>query len=102
MALTPILLAVPAVAMVAAGWSMARQLRLLLQDPDSLAASHHLVRAIRALVVVACAGVFMAAVARSSKTLLVLGTIILAEEIYETGVALLILRAERQPSGDRP
>ncbi len=37
----------------------------------------------------------MAAVVRSSKTLLVLGGIILLEEIYETGVALLILRAER-------
>lgn len=102
MALTPILLAVLAVAMVAAGWSLARQLRLLLRDPDSVAASHHLVRAIRALVVVVCSAIFMAAVARPSKALLVLGAIILAEEVYETWVALLILRAERQPSGGCP
>ncbi len=46
-------------------------------------------------ILVACSMVFMAAVVRSSKTLLVLGGIILLEEIYETGVALLILRAER-------
>ncbi len=64
-------------------------------DSFSIAACHHLIRAIRALILVACSMVVMAAVVRSSKTLLVLGGIILLEEIYETGVALLILRAER-------
>lgn len=78
---------------------MVRQLRLELRDPDALEASHHLVRAIRALVLVACSGIFMAAVARPSRTLLVLGAIIVAEEICETGVALLILRAERLSPG---
>ena len=79
----------------AAGYRGIHQLRMLWRDPDSIAACHHLVRAIRALILVACSMVFMAAVVRSSKTLLVLGGIILLEEIYETGVALLILRAER-------
>lgn len=64
-------------------------------DSFSITVCHHLVRAIRALILVACSMVVMAAVVRSSKTLLVLGGIILLEEIYETGVALLILRAER-------
>ena len=77
---------------------MVRQLQLVMRNPDSLEAPHHLVRVIRALVLVACAGILMAAAARPSTTLLVLGAIIIAEEIYETGVAPLILRTERQSS----
>lgn len=96
MALTPILLGALAVAMAAAGWRTVHQIRLVLRNPDSSQASQHVVRAIRALVLLACSAIFMVAVARPSKTLLVLGAIILAEEIYETGVALIVLGSERR------
>jgi len=77
------------------GVRSARRFRCVLRDPDSVDGTRQLVRGLRAMILAACAVVFIAAIAWSSRTMLVLGSIILAEEVYETGVVLLILRAEK-------
>jgi hypothetical protein len=74
-----------------------RRLAEVVRDPDGPDGSANLVRAIRALVLVACAALFIGAIVTSSRTLSTLAAIILGEEIYETAVALLILRAGHTP-----
>ena len=95
--MTPTTVAIVALSllMTAAGLRAVHHLRLVWGAPDSHDATAHLVRAIRATILVACCSIFMAAVVRSSTTLLILGVIILLEELYETGAVLLILRSER-------
>ncbi len=55
-------------------------------------AAIRLIRGVRRLVFVACSVIFGFALVQQSDTLWLTGTIILGEELYETGGGLLILR----------
>jgi hypothetical protein len=71
-------------------WLLVRALR----DADDPRASLTLIRGIRGIVVAVAAGALAAGVLSSQTWLLVFGTIFLAEELYETGVVALVLRAD--------
>jgi hypothetical protein len=77
-----------------AGWSGLRRLRRGLREADSLA----LVRGIRGLVTAAAAAVFAIAVLTGERGLLAFAAVFLAEELYETGVLVLVLRASETAS----
>jgi hypothetical protein len=85
------------VLVVGGGWGLARGVRLLahgLRHADDESSSLRVIRGIRGVVV----GVGLAAVAGGlaleQTWLLVFGAIFLAEELYETGVVVLVLRAQ--------
>ncbi len=71
------------------GWRGLRRLRRGLRE----AASLELVRGIRALVTAAAVAVFALALLTGERGLLAFAAVFLAEELYETGVLVLILRA---------
>jgi len=66
-----------------------RRMRHGLRDSASL----ELVRGIRALVTAAAVAVFALALLTGERGLLAFAAVFLAEELYETGVLVLILRA---------
>ena len=72
-----------------AGWRGLRRMRRGLRDAGSL----ELVRGIRALVTAAAVAVFALALLTDERGLLAFAAVFLAEELYETGVLVLILRA---------
>jgi hypothetical protein len=73
----------------------ARRLARGLREASSLA----VVRAIRRLVTAVAAAVVALAMLVGEHGLLVFAAVFLAEELYETGVLALILRASAAPSG---
>jgi hypothetical protein len=80
----------------AAGWAAVRGVRLLvrgLRHADDASASLEVVRGIRGIVVGAGVGALAAGVLFGQTWLLAFGVVFLAEELYETGVLMLILRA---------
>ena len=84
--------AIGTLAFVIAGWVGWRGLRRMgrgLRDSRSL----ELVRGIRALVTATAAGVLGLALLTGECGLLAFAAVFLAEELYETGVLVLILRA---------
>jgi hypothetical protein len=90
-------------AIVGGAWAGTRGVRLLIRglrcgdDPD---APLWVVRGLRGLIVAACAAALAAGVLFEQRWLLVFAGIWLAEEIYETGVLALILRAGRDGGSD--
>jgi len=74
---------------VSVGWRGLCQLRRGLRESASL----ELVRGIRALVTAAAVAVFALALLSGERGLLAFAAVFLAEELYETGVLVLILRA---------
>ena len=83
-------------ALLGGGWAGIRGTRLLIlgirrsADPD---APLRVVRGLRGLIWAICAAAFAAGLVLEQRWLLVFGGLWLAEEIYETGVLALILRA---------
>jgi hypothetical protein len=71
-------------------WLLVRALR----DADDPRASLTLIRGIRGIVVAVAVVALAAGVLVSQTWLLVFGAIFLAEELYETGVVALVLRAD--------
>jgi hypothetical protein len=81
-----------------AGWGGARRMRRGLRDADSLA----LVRGIRGIVTAVAALVLAAGVLTGQRGLPAFAAVFLAEELYETGVLLLIIRASGAPASGSP
>jgi hypothetical protein len=83
------------------GWAGARGVRLVargLRDADDPDAPLRLVRGLRGIIVAICGAALAAGVLFEQVWLLVFGGLWLAEEILETGVLALILRADRRAS----
>jgi hypothetical protein len=81
------------------GWAGLHGIRLLiraLRHPGDDAASLWLIRGMRGTVVAVGAGALAFGVFYGQLWLIVFGAIFLAEELYETGVVALILRAGRR------
>jgi hypothetical protein len=82
---------------VGAGWAAARGVKLLvrgLRHADQESASLQVVRGLRGIVVGVGAGALAGGVLFGQVWLLVFGAVFLAEELYETGVLVLVLRAQ--------
>lgn len=86
-----------AIALAFAGaWAGARGTKLFLQGvryADDAFDALWIVRGIRGIVVAVAAGAFASGLLFAQTWLIVFGVIFLAEELYETGVLALILRA---------
>jgi hypothetical protein len=77
------------------GWRAIRHLTTVLRAPDRDDASIRLVWGIRALIIAIASVAFALAIVYDSRTLMLIAAVILAEELYETGVVLLALRRHR-------
>jgi len=82
------------------GWRGLRRMRRGLRESASL----ELVRGIRALVTAAAVGMGALALLTGERGLLAFAAVFLAEELYETGVLALIIRAsgEAEPARATP
>ncbi len=78
------------------GWRAVRHIIPALREPDHADSSIRLVRGIRALIVAAMSVVFVLGILYESWPMLLIAAVILGEELYETGVVLLILRRQRR------
>jgi hypothetical protein len=87
------------------GWRAVRHLVRALREPDRDDSSLHLVWGIRALIIAATSAAFALGIVYGSRATMLIAAVILAEELYETGVVLLALRRHRprsHPSRWRP
>jgi hypothetical protein len=84
-------------------WAGGRGIRLLvrgLRGADDPRAPLRVIRGIRGIVVAVAAAALAGGVLFGQTWLLVFGAVFLAEELYETGVIALVLRAgQRQSAG---
>jgi hypothetical protein len=78
------------------GWRAGRHLTGALRDPGHADSGIRLVRGIRALIIAATSLAFALGIVYESRTVMLIAAVILAEELYETGVVLLVLRRQRQ------
>jgi hypothetical protein len=86
-------------------WAGVRGVRSLargLRDADDPEAPLRIVRGLRGIIVAVCGAALLAGALFEQVWLLVFGALWLAEEIYETGVLALILRADRRPETLEP
>ena len=94
----PELVVVIALVVVAgATWAIGRGIALLargLRYADQDAASLHVVRGIRGIVVGVAVVALASGLVFEQTWLIAFGAVFLAEELYETGVLLLVLRAQ--------
>ena len=91
------LYAVASLAALAGAWTGARGVKRLahaLRDADDPRAPLELIRGIRGIVVAVAVGALASGLLFGQKWLLVFGAIFLAEELYETAVVALVLRAD--------
>jgi hypothetical protein len=89
--------ALAVIAGLAGGWAMAhgvRRLTAALRDADDPGASLRLARGLRGVVVAVGLWSLAGGVFLEQTWLLVFGGVFLAEELYETGVLILVLRAQ--------
>jgi hypothetical protein len=88
--------------LVAAGaWAAVRGTRLVVRAvgrADETSSSLWVIRGIRGLVVAIAAWSLAAGLVFAQTWLLVFGVVFLAEELYETGIVVLILRRSSTPS----
>ena len=77
-------------------WRAIRHTERALREPDDADSSIRLVRGIRALVLAATSAVFALGIIYESRAMLLIAAVILGEELYETGVVLLVLRRQRR------
>jgi hypothetical protein len=77
------------------GWRAVRHFATALRAPDRDDASIRLVWGIRALIIAITSVAFALAIVYDSRALMLIAAVILAEELYETGVVLLVLRGHR-------
>ena len=78
------------------GWRAVRHLARALRNPNDAESSIRLVRGVRALIVAVTSVVFALGIVYESRTMLLIAAVILGEELYETGVVLLVLRRQRR------
>jgi hypothetical protein len=78
------------------GWRAVRHLAGALREPDRDDSSIRLVLGIRAFIIAVTSVAFALAIVYGSRATMLIAAVILAEELYETGVVLLVLR--RHPS----
>ena len=96
------LYALASLATVAAAWAGARGIRLMahaLRHADDPRSSLELIRGIRGIVVAVAVEALASGLLFGQRWLLVFGAIFLAEELYETGVVALVLRADLRDRG---
>ena len=74
------------------GWRALRQLERALRHSGEEDSSIWLIRGIRALIAAAASAAFALGVVYESRATIIIAAVILGEELYETGVVLLILR----------
>ena len=78
------------------GWRAVGHLARALRDPEHADSGIRLVRGIRALIIAATSVVFALGIVYESRAMLLIAAVILGEELYETGVVLLVLRRHRR------
>jgi len=79
------------------GWRGLRRMRRALRECESL----ELVRGIRGLVTALAVAVFALALLTGERGLLAFAAVFLAEELYETGVLVLIIRSSGEAAPAR-
>ena len=77
------------------GWRAVRHLARALRAPDRDDSSIRLVSGIRALIIAITSVAFALGIVYDSRTTMLIAAVILAEELYETGGVLLVLRRDR-------
>jgi hypothetical protein len=94
--MSPLLVDALAVLASVFGWRAVRHFARALHDPGHADSGIRLVRGIRALIIAATSVVFALGIVYESRTMLLIAAVILGEELYETGVVLLVLRRQRR------
>ena len=74
------------------GWRAVRHLAWALRAPDRDDSSVRLVWGIRGLIIAATSLAFALGLLYDSRATILIAAVILAEELYETGVVLLVLK----------
>ena len=74
------------------GWRAVRHLDSALRHSGSEDSSVRLIRGIRALIAASACVAFALGIVYGSRATIIIAAVILAEELYETGVVLLALR----------
>jgi hypothetical protein len=77
------------------GWRAVRHVAGALRAPDRDDSSVRLVWGIRALIIALTSVAFALGIVYGSRATMLLAAVVLAEELYETGVVLLVLRHHR-------
>jgi hypothetical protein len=77
------------------GWRAVRHLARAFRAPEQEDSSARLVWGIRALIIATTSLAFALGILYRSRTTLLIAAVIPAEELYETGVVLLVLRRHR-------
>ena len=77
------------------GWRAVRHLARALRAPDRDDSSVRLVWGIRALIIATTSVAFALCIVYDSRATMLIAAVILAEELYETGVLLFVLRHHR-------
>jgi hypothetical protein len=77
-------------------WRAVRQVARALRDADHRDSSLRLIRGIRALIIAAASLAFALGIVYGSRATMLIAAVILGEELYETGVVLLVLRRRRE------
>jgi hypothetical protein len=77
------------------GWRAARHFSRALRAPDRDDSSLRLIWGIRALIIAATSVAFALGIVYESRVTILIAAVILAEELYETGVVVLALRRHR-------
>jgi hypothetical protein len=77
------------------GWRAIRHLARALRAPERDDSSVRLVWGIRALIIAVMSVAFALGIVYGSRTTMLIAAVILAEELYETGVGLFVLRRHR-------
>jgi hypothetical protein len=77
------------------GWRAVRYVRRALRHSGDDDSSLRLIRGIRALIAAAASVAFALGILYGSRATILIAAVILGEELYETGVLLLLLRRHR-------
>jgi hypothetical protein len=77
------------------GWRAVRHVVRALREPDQDDSSVRLIWGIRALIIAVTSMAFALGIVYGSRVTMLIAAVILAEELYETGVVLLVLRHHR-------
>ena len=94
--MNPLLVEGLAVLAAVFGWRAIRHFGRALRDPDDADSGIRLVRGIRALIVAVTSIVFALGIIYESRAMLLIAAVILGEELYETGVLVIVLRRQRR------